>query len=144
MTIEERLEQIEQLNQQISRTNKRLRVALTMTVVVTMAATGEKVSEFDVVVARSIYVTNDAREFVVALGVSEGQRADRAGFGSDRQRRILNNRTTATESDPALQSIANKLDNTNELLNELPRSNACIETLFMVLFGAIWLCSNLA
>ena len=36
-----------------------------------MTATGEKVSEFDVVVARSTYVTNDAGEFVVALGVSD-------------------------------------------------------------------------
>jgi hypothetical protein len=43
MTIEQRLEQVEQQNQRIQRTNKRPTVALTMTVV-TMAATGDKIS----------------------------------------------------------------------------------------------------
>ena len=41
MTVEQRLEQVEQQNQKIQRTNKRLTVALTMTVVA-MAATGDK------------------------------------------------------------------------------------------------------
>ena len=46
MTIEQRLEQVEQQNQRIQRTNKRLTVALTMTVVTmaAMAATGDKIS----------------------------------------------------------------------------------------------------
>jgi hypothetical protein len=65
MTVEQRLEQVEQQNQKIQRTNKRLTVALTMMAVVvcavvTMAATGDKDGEFDTVVARSIYVMNDA------------------------------------------------------------------------------------
>ena len=58
MTVEQRLEQLE-------KRNKRLTVALTMTVVamaavVTMAATGDKDGVFDTVVARHIRVTNDA------------------------------------------------------------------------------------
>ena len=50
MTIEQRLEQVEQQNQRIQRTNKRLTVALTMmavtmAAVVTMAATGDQDQE---------------------------------------------------------------------------------------------------
>ncbi len=59
MTIEQRLEQVEQQNQRIHRTNKRLTVGLTMTVVamaavVTMAATGEKNGHFDTVTANPV------------------------------------------------------------------------------------------
>ena len=73
MTIEQRLEQVEQQNQRILRTNKRLTVALTMTVVamaavVTIAATGEKDGDFDTVRARHIFVRNDAGSGVVILG----------------------------------------------------------------------------
>ena len=69
MTVEQRLDQLE-------KRNKRLTVALTMTVVAmcavaTMAATGENYSEFDTVVARRVYVTNDAGQRVVALGASD-------------------------------------------------------------------------
>ena len=75
MTIEQRLEQVEQQNQKMQRTNKRLTVALTMTVVamcavVTMAATGEKDGDFDTVVARRIIVTNGAGIPLVMLGVN--------------------------------------------------------------------------
>jgi hypothetical protein len=68
MTVEQRLEQLE-------KRNKRLTVALTMTVVamcavVTMAATGEKYSGFDTVVARHIAVVNEAGEVVVTLGTN--------------------------------------------------------------------------
>ena len=50
MTIEQRLEHLEQQNQRIQRTNKRLTVALTMmavtmAAVVTMAATGDQDQE---------------------------------------------------------------------------------------------------
>ena len=77
MTVEQRLEPVEQQNQKIQRTNKRLTVALTMTVVamcavVTMAATGEKYSHFDTVVARHIFVTNDAGKIVVNLDTNDG------------------------------------------------------------------------
>ncbi len=75
MTVEQRLDQLE-------KRNKRLTIALTMTVVavaavVTMAATGEKDGEFDTVtanavVARTIYVTNDAGDIVVILGATNG------------------------------------------------------------------------
>ena len=76
MTVEQRLEQVEQQNQKIQRTNKRLTVALTMMAVamcavVTMAATGLKDGHFDTVVARHIRVTNDAGEFVVLLGAND-------------------------------------------------------------------------
>jgi len=69
MTIEPRLEQLE-------KRNKRLTVALTMTVVamaavVTMAATGEKRGVFDMVVARTIFVKNDAGKVVVGLGAND-------------------------------------------------------------------------
>ena len=78
MTIEQRLDQLEQQNQRIERKNKRLTVALTMTVVamaavVMMAATGLKDGNFDTVTARAIFVKNDAGNVVVALAaVPEG------------------------------------------------------------------------
>ena len=70
MTMEQRMDQLE-------KRNKRLTVALTMTVVamcavVTMAATGEKYSGVDTVVARHIAVVNDAGEIVVSLGANDG------------------------------------------------------------------------
>jgi hypothetical protein len=70
MTIEQRMDQLE-------KRNKRLTVALTMTVVamaavVTMAATGDKDGRFDTVVVRHIWVKNDAGEFVVSLGADDG------------------------------------------------------------------------
>jgi hypothetical protein len=76
MTIEQRLEQVEQQNQKIQRTNKRLTVGLTMMAVVvcavvTMAATGLKDGNFDTVVARYIYVKNDAGDIVVGLGADD-------------------------------------------------------------------------
>jgi hypothetical protein len=57
---------------QLEKRNKRLTVALTMTVVamaavVTMAATGLKNANFDEVTARRVYVENDAGNVVVAL-----------------------------------------------------------------------------
>jgi len=71
MTVEQRLDQLE-------KRNKRLTVALTMTVVamaavVTMAATGEKNGDFDsvhadVVIAKKILVSNKAENTVVKLG----------------------------------------------------------------------------
>jgi hypothetical protein len=69
MTLEQRVDPLE-------KRNKRLTVALTMTVVamcavVTMAATGEKYSGFDTVVARHIAVVNDAGEIVVSLGAND-------------------------------------------------------------------------
>ncbi len=69
MTVEQRLDQLE-------KRNKRLTVALTMMAVVvcavvTMAATGGKDGDFDAVVARQIYVRNDAGQFVVTLGVDD-------------------------------------------------------------------------
>ena len=69
-TTEQRLERFE-------KHNKRLTMALTlmavaMCAVVTVAATGMKRGDFDVVVARSIYVTNDAGDFVVYLDANDG------------------------------------------------------------------------
>ena len=68
-TTEQRLERLE-------KRNKRLTAALTLMAVavcavVTMAATGDKVGEFDVVVARYIVAKNDAGKYVVALGANE-------------------------------------------------------------------------
>ena len=68
MTMEQRMEQLEQRN-------KRLTVALTMMAVtmcavVTMAATGEKRVEFDTVTARSFYVENDAGAAVILMGAN--------------------------------------------------------------------------
>ena len=70
MTVEQRLEQLE-------KRNKRLAVALTLTVVamcavVTMAATGLKDGHFDTVTARHIWVTNDTGDTVVSLSADDG------------------------------------------------------------------------
>ena len=75
MTVEQRLEQLE-------KRNKRLTVALTMTVVamaavVTVAAIGYKDDRFGIVTAhkvitRHIFVENDAGDIVVTLGVNDG------------------------------------------------------------------------
>jgi hypothetical protein len=77
MTVDERFEQLERKTQRLEKRNKRLTVALTMTVVamaavVTMAATGEKDGVFDTVKARHILVTNDAGDIVVSLGANDG------------------------------------------------------------------------
>ena len=68
---------MERQSQGIERKNKRLTAALTvmavaMCVVVTMAATGEKDGDFDVVTARQIWVENDANEYVVSLSATDG------------------------------------------------------------------------
>ena len=63
MTIEQRLDQLE-------KRNKRLTVALTMTVVA-MAATGDKDGVFDTVTTRTIFVMNDAGDIVVSLGADD-------------------------------------------------------------------------
>jgi hypothetical protein len=70
MTMEKRLDQLE-------KRNKRLTVALTMMAVtmcavVTMAVTGEKHGHFETVIARHIWVTNDAGDNVVTLGATDG------------------------------------------------------------------------
>ena len=66
MTVAQRLEKLE-------KRNKRLTVALMMTVV-TMGNTGwlgeKRQSNFDTVGAKRIYVRNDAGQIVVALGES--------------------------------------------------------------------------
>ena len=69
MTLEQRLERLE-------KHNRRLTTALTLTVVamcavVTMAAAELKDGYFDEVVARNIWVMNDAGEFVVSLGADD-------------------------------------------------------------------------
>ena len=70
MTMEQRMNQLENRN-------KRLTIALTMMAVVvcavvTMAATGEKYSDYDIVKARRVWATNDAGDIVVALGATDG------------------------------------------------------------------------
>jgi hypothetical protein len=73
MTVEQRLDQLE-------KRNKRLTVALTMTVVamaavVTLAATERKNGVFETVVARNVFVENDAGKVVVILtadGIGNG------------------------------------------------------------------------
>ena len=87
MTVDERFEQLERKTQRLEKRNKRLTVALTMTVVamaavVTMAATGDKDGHFDSITAKSIvvedgmvasaiFVMNDAGDPVVSLGTKE-------------------------------------------------------------------------
>ncbi len=84
MTLEQRLDHVEQQNerilqqtQRIERKNRRLTAALTLMVVAmcavaTIAATGDKDGYFDLVKARRIWVTNDAGEIVVTLGANDG------------------------------------------------------------------------
>jgi hypothetical protein len=48
-------------------------MAVVICAVVTMAATGSKDGDFDMVTARSIYVTNDAGNFLVALGPNKNR-----------------------------------------------------------------------
>ena len=49
------------------------------------------------------------------------------GAGGFLLSKLLNNRTGGDSGDSELRAIANKLDNTNELLNELLRSHARLE-----------------
>jgi len=77
MTVDERFEQLERKTQRLEKRNKRLTVALTMTVVamcavVTVAAKGEKHPNFDTVTARIITVTNKANKPLVVLGNNGG------------------------------------------------------------------------
>jgi hypothetical protein len=84
MTVDQRFEQLERKTQRLEQCNKRLTVALTMMAVVmcavvTMAATGEKRGDFPVqlpgvanlVMAKTIFVMNDAGDVVVSLGVDD-------------------------------------------------------------------------
>jgi hypothetical protein len=69
MTIEQRMDQLE-------KRNKRLTVGLTMMAVVvcavvTMAAMDQKISTFDTVMARRIYVKNDAGQIIVGLSAND-------------------------------------------------------------------------
>ena len=66
-TVEQRLDQLE-------KRNRRLTAALAVAIcaVVTMAATGEKDGDFDVVTAQKIFVMNDEGEIVVSLGADGG------------------------------------------------------------------------
>ena len=63
MTVGQRLDQLE-------KRNKRLTVALTITVVA-MAATGSKNAEFDTVWSKNVVATNEAGDVIVALGAHE-------------------------------------------------------------------------
>ena len=84
MTVEHRLVQLE-------KRNKRLTVALTMTVVamcavVTLAATGEKRGDFDVVTARYINVKNETGDYVVRLRANpmgDGEISTHSAKGND-------------------------------------------------------------
>lgn len=66
MTVDERFEQLEWKTQRLDKRNKRLMVALTMT------ATGEELGMFDTVMARHIFVRNEAGKIVVSLGANDG------------------------------------------------------------------------
>ncbi len=63
MTVEQRLDQLE-------KRNKRLTVALTMTVVA-MVSTGHKGDVFKKVTVRRVFVMNEGGEVVVARGVKD-------------------------------------------------------------------------
>ena len=87
MTVDERFEQLERKTQRLDKRNKRLAVALAMTI----TATGEELGMFDTVTARHIFVRNDAGKIVVSLGanvagnglvytVSKGQRSGGADY----------------------------------------------------------------
>jgi len=74
-TIEERLDQLEKRNRRLTAALAVLTVAICA--VVTMAATGDKDGHFatvwaDTVVARHIYVKNDAGKLIVTLGANDG------------------------------------------------------------------------
>ena len=84
MTIEQRLEQL-------AKRNKRLTIALTMMAVticavVTMAATGEKRGDFDIVTARYINLKNETGDYLVRLRANPAATA--------RSRRIQRRATT--------------------------------------------------
>jgi len=69
MTVEERLDQLE-------KRNKRLTAALTLMAVaicavITVAATGDKDGYFDTVIAKTVWVTNDAGGLVVTLAAND-------------------------------------------------------------------------
>ena len=69
-TIEERLDQLEKRNRRLTAALAVLTVAICA--VVTMAATGAKGGDFNVVTARHIYVKNDAGKIVVGLSSNDG------------------------------------------------------------------------
>ena len=68
-TTEDRLERLEKPNRRL--TTALTLMAVAMAAVVTVAATGEKRGEFDTVVARRIYVTNDAGKSVISLDAND-------------------------------------------------------------------------
>tara|TARA_Y100000588_G_C14235630_1_gene917176 strand:- start:1947 stop:2183 length:237 start_codon:yes stop_codon:yes gene_type:complete len=73
---------------QLERRNRRLTAALVLIggvicAVVTMAATGEKRGDFDVVVAKKIYVKNNDDELIVGIGANNGGDGVVKTFGSN-------------------------------------------------------------
>ncbi len=70
MTVEERLDQLEKRNRRLTAALTLMAVAICA--VVTVAATGDKIGRFDALVARIIWVENDAGDVVVGLGTDDG------------------------------------------------------------------------
>ena len=70
LTIEQRLDQLERRNRRLTSTLALMVVAICA--VVTMAATGKKNGDFDVVTAKAIFVENDDEKFVVSIGANDG------------------------------------------------------------------------
>jgi len=123
MTLEQRVDQLEQ------RVN-RYRMALAVVVVavcavVTMAATAEKNGNFDVLTARSIYVTNDDGEFVVGLGASDGGDGLVQTFGANGKELV---RLTATMDDNG--AVATFGANGKELVQLSSTTNGAIVAVY--------------
>ena len=95
MTVEQRLDQLE-------KRNRRLTVGLTMTVVticavVTMAATGDKVGDFDTVRAKNVFVENAIMAQSVAVISGENKLAVSLGVAGDGNGTVTTYETNGSE-----------------------------------------------
>ena len=88
--------------EQLEKRNKRLTIALTMTVVamcavVTMAATGDKVGDFDTVRAKNVFVENAIMAQSVAVISGENKLAVSLGVAGDGNGTVTTYETNGSE-----------------------------------------------
>ena len=95
MTIEQRLDQLEKRNKRL--TVSLMMMAVVICAVVTMAATGEKVGDFDTVRAKNIFVENAVMAQSVAVINDENKLAVSLGVAGDGNGTVTTYETNGSE-----------------------------------------------
>ena len=116
MTIEQRVDQLE-------KRNKRLKVALTMMAVVTMAATGEKDGNFDVVRAKNIFVESGVMARSIAVISDENTLAVTSGITDNGNSWVK----TISAKGKALVELTSTVDDKGVVMTYQPNGKKLLE-----------------